>query len=57
MVIIGTAITALLVFGFPFLMRRNKDNRLLWIILAAYVVIILILTLGIRSYDDEANIN
>lgn len=57
MVVLGTAITALLVFGFPFLLRRNKGNRLLWVVLAAYVVIILILTLGIRSYDDEATIN
>lgn len=57
MVIIGTAITALLVFGFPFLMRRHKDNRLICVVLVSYVALMFVLTLGIRPYDDEATIN
>lgn len=57
MVIIGTAITVLLVFGFPFLMRRHKDTRLIRLVLVAYVAIMLILTLGIRTYDQEVTIN
>ena len=57
MVVIGTVIVAVIVFGIPVYIRKPIDKKIIRIILAAYVVGILILTLGIRSYDDESTIN
>lgn len=57
MVIIGTFIAAVIVFGIPVYLRKQKNKKIIWSIMASYVVGILILTLGIRSYDDESTIN
>lgn len=62
MIIIGTALTAVFVFGFPFCIRFQREKMELGatfyrLLLIAYIGFIIILTLVTRSYDDEATIN
>ncbi len=57
MVIIGTLIAAVIVFGFPVYVKKPVDKRIVRIIMIAYIAVVLILTLGIRSYDDVSTIN
>ena len=54
-------ITAAIVFGFPYFLRqylKRKDDstKRIRILLIAYIIAVLIITLGIRSYDDEIGV-
>ena len=61
--ILRIVLTAVIVFGFPYLIRRiwSKSKRgiiqkLLLVILAVYIVSVLVITLVTRSYDEQTGV-
>lgn len=54
-------ITAAFVFGFPYFLRQflkhsDKRTKIIRIVLIAYIIAVIVITLGIRSYDNESGV-